>query len=198
MRWGIHRRERREERRTTRQRALCALLAAAALAPLPAAAQQAETYAIVQTEILDPLVLVNDADMYFGRIMPGSADGTVVMTPNGSSTTATCTTNNGIVRTDDCRAARFAGSLPFIYNLQITKPPGDQATLTGPAGATMQIHNFTFAKGSGLMLGGSLTNPTYFVIGGNFSVYVGATLDVARTQRAGIYNGSFTLTFNYN
>jgi hypothetical protein len=127
--------------------------------------------------------------------MPGTANGAVVLNP---AATATCTTNAGIVHSGNCRAARFSGSLPFFHTLVITKPAGNQITLSGPLGATMQLHDFTFAKGSGLMLGGSLTNPTYLVIGGTFSVYVGGTLDVARTQRPGIYNGTFTLSFNYN
>lgn len=180
------------------QRALCALLVALALAPLPASAQSASAFSLSTGEVLDPMILQNPADMDFGRITPGTANGTVVMTPNGSSTTATCTTNNGIVRVGTCRSAQFQGNVPFIFNLQITKPAGNQAILTGPAGATMRVHDFTFAKGSALMLGGSATDPSYFVIGGSFEVFVGATLDVSRTQRAGLYTGSFTLTFNYN
>src|SRR5688572_17974080 len=107
-----------------RLRALCVLLAAAALAPLPVAAQQAQGFSVVRTEIVDPMTVINDADMYFGRISPGTADGTVVMTPSGSSIVANCATNNGIVRTGDCRAARFQGTIPFIHTLQITKPAG--------------------------------------------------------------------------
>jgi len=169
----------------------------AVLGPLPAAAQ-VQDIALMRGEILDPMVLQNPADMDFGDITPGTANGTVVMTPSTTGTTAACATNNGILHVGACRAAQFQGSVPFIFNLQVTKPAGNQITLTGPAGATMRLHDFTFAKGSPLMLGGTLTNPQYFVIGGNFIVYVGGTLDVARTQRPGRYNGTFTLTFNYN
>lgn len=195
MRRGNPRRRLPDGSRARRPRALGALFAAVALAPLPAAAQVAQDHALVRGEILNPLVVINPDDMDFGRIMPGTANGTVTMNPGAS---ATCTTNAGIVRSGNCRAARFDGSLPFLYSLEITKPAGNQITLTGPAGATMRLHDFTFAKGSALMLGGSLTDPSYFVIGGSFVVYVGGTLDVARTQRPGIYNGTFVLTFNYN
>jgi hypothetical protein len=195
MDWGYPSRGRRDQRRTAGQCALGVLLAAAALAPHPAAAQAKRANAITTAEILNPLVVINPDDMDFGRIMPGTANGTVVMNPGAA---ATCTTNAGIVRTGNCVAARFDGSLPFLFNLAITKPAGDQITLSGPSGATMRLHDFTFAKGSALMLGGTLTDPQYFVIGGTFIVYVGGTLDVARTQRPGIYNGTFTLTFNYN
>jgi hypothetical protein len=195
MSWGNSCQRRTEGRCARRQRAIGALFAAVALVPLPAVAQVAQDHALTRGEILDPMVLMNPDDMDFGRIMPGTANGTVVMNPGA---TATCATNNGIVRTGTCRAARFDGSLPFLFNLVITKPAGNQINLTGPLGATMRLHDFTFAKGSALMLGGSPTDPTYFVIGGNFIVYVGGTLDVARTQAPGIYNGTFVLTFNYN
>jgi hypothetical protein len=198
MEWGNPIRRRANARRTWWQHALGVLLAAMAFAPLPAAAQQGQSYAIVRSEILDSITVINNADMYFGVISPGTANGVVVMTPDDQSIAATCTTTSGIVRTGPCRAARFQGSLPFIFNLQITKPAGNQITLTGPSGATMRVHDFTFAKGTPWMLGGSATNPNYTVIFGNFIVYVGGTLDVARTQRAGVYNGSFTLSFNYN
>ena len=62
----------------------------------------------------------------------------------------------------------------------------------------MMLHHFRYAKGTPLMLGGTAENPTYLVFGGTFILYVGGTLDVARTQRPGIYNGTFELTFNYN
>jgi hypothetical protein len=197
MEWGNSSRRRPGGRRTTGQRVLCALLVALALAPLPAAAQQrVQGRGMMRSEILAPVTVQNDADMDFGDIIPGTANGSVVMTPGNP--TATCTTNAGIIRTGPCKAARFDGELPFLFGLEITKPAGNQINLVGPAGATMRLHDFTFAKGSGLMLGGSLTDPTYFVIGGTFTVYVGGTLDVARTQRPGIYNGTFTLSFNYN
>ena len=198
MKWAISSRRRREMRRATLQRALCALLAAVALAPHPAAAAPKTVTAISRGEILDRMVLLNPEDMDFGQITPGTANGTVVMTPNGTNNNATCTLNNGILHTGLCRSAYFEGNVPFVFGLQITPPAGNQITLVGPAGATMRLHDFTFAKGSALMLGGGPTDPNYFVIGGNFSVYVGATLDVARTQRPGIYNGTFTLSFNYN
>lgn len=180
------------------ERMTCALLAAAALAPLPALAQQSQVIADSRGEILPTAAVIKDTDMDFGLIVPGTANGTVVMDPGTAPNDASCTTNNGIIRTGTCRAARFDGTIPFIFNLQITKPAGNQIMLTGPAGATMRLHDFTFGKGSGLMLGGSATNPQYLVIGGAFTVFVGGTLDVARTQRPGVYNGTFAITINYD
>lgn len=171
--------------------------AAAAIALIlahPALAQERDT-ARTAGEILDPIIVVNEADMDFGDITPRGTDGTVVLNPGAA---ATCTPNNGILRTGTCRAARFDGVLPFVHVLQVTKPAGDQISLVGPGGETMRLHDFTFAKGGGLMLGGSATNPTYLVIGGTFIIYVGGTLDVAGDQAPGVYNGTFELTFNYD
>ena len=201
MEWGKPSQRRANARRTGWQRAMGVLLLAAAFAPLPAAAQQGQSYAVVRADIMDAMTVVNNADMYFGVITPGTANGTVVMTPDDQSNAASCAVNNGIIRTGPCRAARFEGDIPFIHNLTITKPAGDQIMLTGPAGATMRVRAFRIAAGSGWMFGTDLaTTPTvtYFVFGGSFVIYVGGTLDVARNQRAGVYNGSFTLTFNYN
>lgn len=181
-------------RRGKGERATSALVAALLLAPLPAAAQAVDS-AFTRGEILDTMTVENEADMDFGDILPGTANGTVVMTPGA---TATCATNNGIIRTGPCRAARFEGGLPFVFGLQVTMPGGNLTTLTGPLGATMRLRNFTFAKGLPLMLGGGPTNPQYFVLGGNFVLFVGGTLEVARTQAPGVYNGTFTLEFNYN
>lgn len=201
MERGNPSRRRREGWRTTWQRTLCVLLAMAVFAPLPAAAQQGQSYAVVRADVMDSMTVINNADMYFGVITPGTANGTVVMTPDDQSNVAACAVNNGITRSGACRAARFEGDIPFIHNLQITKPAGDQIMLTGPAGATMRVRRFMIAAGSPWMLGTDFATAqtvTYLVFGGTFVIYVGGTLDVARNQRAGVYNGSFTLTFNYN
>jgi len=194
MRRGIKLRRLREMRGATGECAAFALLAATALAPLPALAQS-QGNAISRGEILPPVTVLHEVDMDFGRILPGTADGAVVMTPGS---TATCAVNAGIVHTGTCRAARFEGDLFFISGLTVLRPTGNQAVLTGPGGATMLLHHFTFAKGSALMFGGTQPDPQYFVIGGQFIVYVGGTLDVKRNQQPGIYNGTFTITLNYN
>lgn len=176
--------------------AACVLLAAAALAPVPASAQQ--DVARQRAEILDPMTVENEADMDFGDIVPGNSNGTVIMTP---SATATCTANNGIVRTGTCRAARFDGDVSFLYSLRVTKPAGGQINLVGPAGATMALRNLTFGSGGGMLVLGSTANEHRYLIlnvDGSFTVYVGGTLNVARNQRPGVYNGTFALTFNYD
>lgn len=183
-----------------RRRALGALVASLLLAPVPALAQ-ADDHALVRSEILASLVLENEADMDFGDLIPGTDDGSVVMTP---SSTATCSTNKGIVHTGACRAAEFSGDAWFFFLLRIDKPAGDQITLVGPGGATMQLDTFTFGIGSGLTTFANGNGPPHqqryriISLNGEFTFYVGGTLRVARNQAPGIYNGTFSITMNYD
>ena len=87
--------------------------------------------------------------------------------------------------------------------LKVTKPAGGQITLSGPAGATMLLSSFTFAPGPGMVAQGGPPNAPevrYLIQNqdGSFTVYVGGTLQVAGDQRPGVYNGTFTLSFNYD
>ena len=197
---GIPRRPRPCERPTVRRRAFGALVASLLLAPVSALAQ-ANDHALMRTEILDSLVLENDADMDFGDLIPGSADGAVVMTP---SATATCGTNNGIVHSGACRAAEFSGNASFLFLLRIERPAGNQITLVGPGGATMRLDTFTFGIGSGLTTFANGNGPPHqqryrvYSFDGSFTFYVGGTLRVARNQAPGIYNGTFSITMNYD
>lgn len=151
--------------------------------------------------MLDSMVVQNEADMDFGDIIPGTADGTVVMSPRAA---ATCATNNGIIHTGTCQAAEFGGDVAFLFLLRITKPAGDQITLVGPGGATMLLDTFTVGAGSGLTTFANGNGPPnqqrYRVVSldGRFTFYIGGTLHVARNQPAGIYNGTFALTVNYD
>jgi hypothetical protein len=163
----------------------------------PAAAQPADA-AFARSEVLDTIIVTNPADMDFGRITPRGTPGTVTMT---ASAGATCTPSGTLLRSGACRAARFDGDVTFLYTLRITKPAGGQIMLTGPAGATMQLNNFTLGAGGGLWdVGSSPTEQRYLVLNitGNFTVYVGGTLVVAGNQRPGVYNGTFSMTFNYD
>ena len=175
----------------------CALLMLAAFAPLPAAAQQ-ESFAVLQSEILDSSTLANNGDLNFGLIIPNATGGTVLLTP---SATAVCTTTGGLVRSGTCRAASFTGLAFPGAELRVMRPPGNNITLTGPAGATMQVNAFTFGSaGTTVFLGNNGANWRFRVDApdGAFAFHVGGTLNVGPNQRPGIYNGSFTIRINYN
>ena len=198
MRRGTSSRRRHDKRRTTRQRVLCALLAAAAFAPLPAAAAGAAS-APSQAQILPPFTAGPGADMQFGQITTNGTAGTVTIP--ASAPPATCTTTGTLVHAGACRAARFDGDTTWLFTLRVTKPAGNQFTLTGPAGATMVVNNLTYT-GTGMInwFGSTATEQVFLVTNGSgaFSLYVGGRLNVGVNQRPGVYTGTFTLTFNYD
>src|SRR5690606_31584283 len=186
--------------RTGGERAACALLAAIALAPLPALAQ-ATGGADAEVEILDPVTGAVGADLDFGEITTTGTAGTVTIPPNPGNTSASCTTTGGLIHTGNCRAARFDGDVTVLYLLQVTRPAGNQLTLTGPMGATMVVNNLTYNMSSAALdvgLSGNKRRYLILSVSGNFTLYVGGRLNVAGDQRPGVYNGQFTLTFNYS
>ena len=174
-----------------------ALLAVAVLAPLPAAAQQHQAFAVMHTEIVDSLSLRNGGEMDFGDILPNTG-GTVVIPP---SATPTCTTTGALVRSGLCRSPVFEGNSFYMAALRVMRPSGNKITLTGPGGATMEVNTFTFSStGSTVFLGTTGANSRFRVEApdGTFTFYVGGTLQVAANQMPGIYNGSFTIRMIYD
>ena len=183
-------------RRARATRVACAMLTAAALAPLPAAAQQA--HPLMAARILNTATVRNDADMDFGGIIPNGNNGTVVMTPSASPS---CTTTGGIVHSGACTAAVFVGFAFATADLRVQRPAGNSITLTGPGGATMQLNAFTFgATGTTVSLGQNGANHRFRIdaLDGAFLFYVGGTLNVAANQATGIYNGTFDIRVSYN
>lgn len=197
MKRGSLLRRARPTRRAYGERAACALLAAAALAPLPLAAQ-ATGSTTAEAQILDPVTIGPGADFDFGQITIAGNPGTVLIQPNAAPT---CATTGGLIHAGDCRAARFDGDANFLSVLTVTRPAGNQITLTGPMGATMQVTNLTYDVTTAAWdLAPSGNNLRYWILtfNGSFTLYVGGTLNVAVTQRPGVYSGSLTLDFNYN
>lgn len=191
---------RRDWRSARLRRAASVPLAALALAlPLPALAQVSDSAtAEARATIFRPGTIIKLQDMDFGQIAKPTAAGTVVLPANGS---ANCTTTGGLVRTGTCQSASFRGDLTFLFPLTITKPAGGQIFLVGPSGATMRLNNFTFGSETGMWLTGSTsTQQSYLVydLSGIFTFRMGGTLNVAANQRAGVYEGTYALQFNYN
>ncbi|HEY6816639.1 MAG TPA: DUF4402 domain-containing protein [Croceibacterium sp.] len=168
----------------------------AALAPAPAAAQQA--WAFAQSEIVDPSTISNTADLDFGVIAPNAGGGNVLLSP---SATAVCTTTGGLVRTGPCKAAVFTG-LTFIGGgLRVMRPSGNSITLTGPSGATMQVNAFTFGGfGTTAYTGNNGANHHFDVtsVDGSYTFYVGGRLVVGPGQLPGVYTGTFDVRITYN
>jgi uncharacterized protein DUF4402 len=163
----------------------------------PVEARDADT-ARASAQISSPINIVNSADMDFGKIAYSASAGTVVLT---AAATPSCFTTGSLVQTGNCKAAKFEGIVHFLFGLQVTEPIGNSILLTGPAGATMRLDNFTYGAGSGTLdLGQSGAIHRFWILNvtGSYSFFMGGTLHVGANQAPGIYNGEFQIQLNYN
>jgi hypothetical protein len=168
-----------------RTRLLC--LATLVLAGWTTAAHAQESATATATAtIVTPISITKNTDMNFGNVAVQSTNGgTVVMTPasvRSATGGVTLPTTAGTVT-----AASFTvnGTAGYTYTITL---PSSPLTITN-AGNTMTVTNFTSSpSGTGTLTGGTQT------------LNVGATLNVAAAQPAGVYiSGTpFTVTVNYN
>lgn len=191
-------------------RACCAALLAllcAFGAPGARAQNVATTTGQAQAVIVAPLTLVKVEDMDFGKILPSAAAGTVTINP----VTNACSNTGGATSYGNaCRAAVFAGMGKHPFRARVTMSNITQ--LTGP-GAAMTMDSFiiganstiTFTgntnaqgNGNGLLNGGGNQRYTINSSTGIFVLHLGATLHVNANQTPGIYNGTFSVTVQYN
>jgi hypothetical protein len=181
-------------------KALAAAAFATALGFTASAAQAGTASLQTQVNILTPLSMVKTADMDFGNVVRPSAAGTVVLTP---TTTASCTTTGGLIRSGTCRAATFMG---FGATNQIVRIRfnGSTVTLANGLGQTMTVTNRT-ADGTPALnyLSGNVNsngNVRYRIVSasGIFDYRVGGTLNVAANQAMGTYSGTFNVTLEYD
>lgn len=183
-------------------RSLAALGTAGLLAATatPAAAQTT-AQGTAQVTILEPLSLVNTADMNFGRISNVSAGGTVVMAPTASPG---CTTTGGLIHSSVCQPAVFQGFGTPGRNVRLRKSSDNTITLTGPGSTTMTITGVNLGTAPDLTYLSGNPNSSGFVryrndaASGVFSFRVGGTLNVNAGQAAGVYTGTFSVELNYD
>jgi hypothetical protein len=119
-------------------------------------------------------------DLAFGKIVPSSTAGTVIVTPVGDISAtdgATIFQNNAHSAT----TFKVSGESGAAYTLTFSADP-----LEGPTGsANMTVDTFTH-------------NANLTLAGGEETFGVGATLHVDADQAAGEYAGEFTVTVAYN
>lgn len=158
---------------------IAAVAAVSLVIPAQAFAESA-TFGASAT-ILEALALSKNADLGFANVVPNpSAGGAVVVTPASARTCAAGLTCSGTVTAADFTVAGAPGA---AYTLTL---PGSANITSGSD--TMLVDNFTTS------LGGS----TGTLIGGADTFQMGATLNVAAAQAVGTYNGTFTVTVEYN
>ena len=148
---------------------------------------QATTTATATATIVTPISITKTVDMNFGNVaVQTAAGGTVVMSPLGVRSATggvTLPTTAGTVT-----AATFTVNGQGTYTYIITLP---STALTITSGSnTMSVNAFT-----------SSPTPTGVLsAGGTQTLTVGATLNVAAAQPAGVYVSAtpFNVTVNYN
>ncbi|MGS0743766.1 DUF4402 domain-containing protein [Glaciimonas sp. GG7] len=140
-------------------------------------------------------IVTNTQALGFGSFAAGSG-GTLTMSATGLRSRF-----GGIVlmSSDNGSAGVFSVSGQPNLTYSINLPPNGIVSLSGgtglpggtasaPNGASMAVNNFTSKP--------SLSG--VFSSGGTQMLMVGATLSVGNNQANGAYNGTFTVTVNYN
>ncbi len=151
---------------------------------------QASASATTSAEIITPIGITKVTDMNFGIIAANDALGTVVLDTNDGRTSSQFTFpgNTGTVN-----SAKFTVTGDTNYTYAITLP-SSAITLTHTDNVTtMSVGTFTSNPSST----GTLT-------AGTQDLFVGATLNIAASQKAGVYTnstvgaGGLEVTVNYN
>ena len=155
---------------------------AAPLFALPHAAMAAEATGQASAVVVTPISVSETASLSFGNIAPSATAGEVTVSTAGArSVTGGVSELGGTVAAG---AFTVDGSGSATYG--ITLPANGVVTLTGP-GTAMAVKDF------GHSLSGTPT-----LSGGTGSFTVGATLEVGASQAEGTYNGTYTVSVNYN
>ena len=190
-------------------RAFCGLfaLAGAVLMADPAAAANTPVAvtASARATVVSPLTLVWVQDLKFGRIIPKPQPGTVTV----DKVTGVCTVTGPIIEVGKCQFAQFAGmgtknmgariSLTTVANLT---GPGQAMVLDQIALGTNSTISFTGnananGGGVGLTKGGNAERYTITTNSGIYLLNVGGRLNVNANQAPGVYNGSITVSVQY-
>jgi ABC-type oligopeptide transport system substrate-binding subunit len=138
--------------------------------------------------IVTPIGIAQSVDMNFGNVATNSTGGTVVLTTGGSTSITgglTLPTNTGTIT---AAAFEVTGEANYTYTIALTM---GAIILQDDAGTPNQMTVDSFVSNPDAT--GALTS-------GVQTVNLGATLNVAGGQAAGIYrnSGGLTVTVNYN
>lgn len=163
---------------------LIGALAAAIAVPAGAQAVAPDRDANGRALVLVPLSLTKLDDLDFGTIVPSALSGVVAI----DATSGNRTTFGGVtgVPSDAGHRARFAGAgTPNQQVIVIITPP---AQLTSVAGDNIQVLALTL-EGSPFKTVDATTR--------TFAFGVGGVIQLAADQPEGVYQGTFTVSANY-
>lgn len=140
--------------------------------------------------MVQPITLTVTQELNFGSLVPSTTRTSTARV--NLNDTATMGGGALLVGTTH-KASRIAGQGTRNQVILITRPT--TVWLTGP-GPQMRARSWTLGTTTGLT---RTTGNQYRITGtgGNFTFRMGATLDLARNQPEGLYQGSFVVTVNY-
>ena len=131
--------------------------------------------------VLAPLAISQTTGMDFGDVAGDTTSATTVVLTTAGATSS----GDGAYTGGTPAAGTFAvtGGNSLAYSITL---PGAAVTLTSGAN-TMTVDTFNHDAGGSPALDGT----------GNGSFNVGATLNLGAAQAAGVYNGTYTVTVEY-
>ena len=164
-----------------------AMTLATLLAASTAALAQETATATATATIVTPISITKDVDMNFGNIaVQSTTGGTAVMTPGGVRSRTGGVTLPNTTGTVTAASFSIAGQANYTYSITL---PSTALTITSGSN-TMTVTAFTSSPTPNGTLNSS----------GAQTLTVGATLNVAAAQPAGVYTSAtpFSVTVNYN
>lgn len=170
---------------------LCAFMS---LFALPSAALANDTESGEASALLiTPLSFLNQTDLDFGRIVPGNADGEVVMDSLGN-----VTTTNGVIQIDGTQApARFFGFGEFLQTVLINVDANEHLLTRTGGTETLLLDAILIGSQPPIIID---TNRRRFRIinpDGFFSFTIAGRLEVPSDTLPGTYEGQFAITLEY-
>jgi hypothetical protein len=149
---------------------------------------QASVTANAIAEVVQALTATETAELNFGRFSPETAGGLVRLTPDGvKSSSGTVVLSGGTHN-----PASFYITGQYDATVTITLPSAPAILTNRNSAKTMEVYNWESLPAAGLGVG--VLNK------GELTVNVGATLRVGNMNDnpAGIYTGTYSITFSYN
>ena len=173
------------------------------LGSVPVFAQSAATSSAVSagTHIFVPITLTGPtATLQFGDVVPGTASGTVTMSPVTNLRTFTGTgLTTGAINPVSCASLTVGGRRAASFSVGLPSSATLTSTQIG-ATSSLTVNNFTGATYIGTtwtaLASGNGTLPDS--VGATIALRVGGTLTVPAATLDGDYNGSFLVTVTYN
>jgi hypothetical protein len=145
----------------------------------------ASATATASANIIQPLQIAKTADLAFGNIASGTADGTVVIAVDGSRTSTGGVTLIEAGNVSNAASFDITGYADASFTIEV---PASIVIETEGGADQMTVNNFVSSLGADSVLD----------VNGEATLEVGATLNVSAQQAAGLYSGSFDVIVAYN